>query len=288
MAENDYLIICKNGHERQVSIDELEEILDSEMCPECDAPIIDLKPSQLNVECIECGWEEQGDWRDIMPWLWLECPRCQSNTQTSGDIRLVGTSSHAIGEYQNFCEHADIKPYLRDGRDDYWELVVHYTSRDNFLEIMENQRIKARPTGYFGVPAVCLTDAPTKFSHEFKHRYGPFGVVFRKSDIIYGGGGPAVYLIDKLINEQMDSSGFAPLIQPFINVLRIPKTAPKTAKAKRVDYLHDREWRYPSDLDFKNIEPVAIVLPDGIPADKFRGPNEKKLISIAWQYNEIV
>ncbi len=288
MAENDYLVICKNGHERQVPIDELEEILDSESCPECMAPIIELEPSEINIECVECGWEEQGDWRDIIPWLWLECPRCHKNTQTSGDIRLVGSSSHAVGEYQNFCEHADIKPYIRDGRDDYWELVVHYTSRDNFLEIMEKQKIKAKPTGYFRASAVCLTDAPAKFGHEFKHRYGPFGIVFRKSDIISGGGGPAVYLNDNLINEQKESFGFAPSIKPFINVIRIPKTAPKNATAKRVDYLHDREWRYPLDLDLKKIEPVAIVLPDGMPADKFRGQDGKKLISIAWRYRELV
>ena len=288
MAENNYLVICNNGHERQVSIDVLEEILDSEMCPECDAPIVKLQPSQLEVECIECGWEEQGHWRDVMPWLWLECPRCQSNTQTTGDIRIVGTSSHAVGEYQNFCEHADIRPFLRDGRDDYWELVVHYTSRDNFLEIMERQEIKAMPTGYFGVPAVCLTDAPSKFGYEFKHRYGPFGIAFRKSDIISQGGGPAVYLIDKLLKEQRDFCGFAASLQPFVNVLRIPKTAPDHAKAKRVDYLHDREWRYPADLHFANIEPVAVVLPDGIAAHKFQGPNGKKLISIAWRYKEIV
>lgn len=287
MAENDYLVICEKGHERQVSIDEIEEILDSERCPVCEAPIAELQPSELQVECIECGWEEQGDWKDVMAWLWIECPRCQSNTQTSGDIRIVGSHSHAVGEYQNFCEHADIKKYLRNGRDDYWELVIHYTLRKNFLEIIENQKIKAMPTGYFGTPAVCLTDAPSKFGHEFKHRYGPFGIAFRKRDIISGGGGPAVYLLDNIIKEQKESFGFAPSLLPFLNVLRIPTTAPKHLKAKRVDYLHDREWRYPGDIDFELIEPVGIVLPEGIPADKFRGPDGKKLISIAWRYNEI-
>lgn len=289
MAEHDYLVICSDGHERQVAIDDLEEILDYETCPveACGSSLAAIEPSVIQMECIECGWEEQCDWRDAIIWLWSKCPRCQSNTQTSGDIRIVGSHSHAVGEYQNFCEHADIKPYLRNGRDDYWELIVHYTSRKNFLEIIENQKIKAMPTGYFRIPAVCLTDAPSKFSHEFKHRYGPFGIAFRKRDIISEGGGPAVYLIDSVIEEQKKSYGFAPSLLPFINVLRIPATAPKQSKAKKVDYLHDREWRYPGDIDFKLIEPVGIVLPEGIPPDKFRGPDGKKLISIAWRYKEI-
>ena len=135
MANNDYLIICKNGHERQVSIDGLEETLDSEICQveDCDAPIIEVEPPVVTIECIECGWDEQCEWQDAMALLWSECPRCQSNTQTSGDIRIVGSHSHAVGEYQNFCEHADIKPFLRSERDDYWELIINYTTRDSFL-----------------------------------------------------------------------------------------------------------------------------------------------------------
>ena len=152
---------------------------------------------------------------------------------------------------------------------------------------MENQKIKAMPTGYFGAPAVCLTDAPSKFGHEFKHRYGPFGIAFRKRDIISGGGGPSVYLLDKVIKKQNESCGFVPSLLPFLNVLRIPATAPKHIKAKRVDYLHDREWRFPGDIDFEHIEPIGIILPEGIPAEKFRGPDGEKLISIAWRYNEI-
>ena len=288
MSNNDYLIICENGHERQVSVDELEETLDSETCPvkDCDAPIVELEPPEVQVECTECGWDEQCDWKDAMTWLWAECPRCQSNTQTSGDIRIVGSHSHAVGEYQNFCERADIKSFLRNERDDYWELIIHYTSRNNFLEIVESQKIKAMPTGYFDAPAVCLTDAPVKFGHEFKHRYGPFGIAFRKKDIISNGGVPAVYLIDRVIEEQK-GIGFAPSILPFLNVSRIPETAPGHLKTKRVDYLHDRKWRYPGDIDFNYIEPVGIVLPDGIPSHKFSGPNGKKLINIAWKYHEI-
>lgn len=288
MSDNDYLIICKNGHERQVSVDELEDNLDSETCPvkDCDAPIVKLVPSEVHIECIECGWDEQCYWEEAAIWLWSECPRCQSNTKTSGNIKIVGSHSHAVGEYQNFCEHADIAPFQRSDRDDYWELIIHYTSRNHFFEIMESLRIKAMPTGYFNEPAVCLTDAPAKFGHEFKHRYGPFGIAFRKKDIISNGGGPAVYLIDKVIEEQK-GIGFASSFRPFLNVLRIPDTAPDKIKAKMVDYLHDREWRYPGDIDFNNVEPVGIVLPDGIPSHKFSGPSGKKLINIAWKYHEI-
>jgi hypothetical protein len=84
-----YLISCSKGHKARVAVDDLEEWLDAECCQEagCDGEIVDVEPNDISVECVNCGWEDTSPWNEAIGWLWIDCPRCASNTETSGDIR---------------------------------------------------------------------------------------------------------------------------------------------------------------------------------------------------------
>ncbi len=271
-----------------MDIDELADVLESGQCSRdrCNSPIASVAPDGFTVGCVECPWEESCGWFDAMGWLSADCPNCRSGAETSGDIRLVGTRSYEVKQYRNYAPDVDLQPFARPDRPDYWEVLVHYTKQPNFLAIMRSERITALATGYFNVPAVCLTEAPVRFSAEFKKRYGPFGIAFKKSDVLRAGGAPAVYLPDSVLTAQY-GLGFSVELKPFINVLRIPSTAPAGAIAKRVDYLHDREWRLPKDLAFSAVPPIGIIFPDEDAARGFHGPGGDELIRIGWKYGEV-
>jgi hypothetical protein len=151
---------------------------------------------------------------------------------------------------------------------------------------MEEERIRAQNTGYFGVPAVCMTEAPVHFNEEFLHRYGSYGIVFRKGDVIRAGGGPAVYLLDCILEAQKEY-GFHDKFKPFLNVIRLPGIAPREKVKKKVDYLHDREWRFPTDVEFAKLSPLAVILPPESGLSTFSGPGGKALLKIAWKFKEI-
>ena len=290
MDGDTYRTICESGHEVELDLDALAEVLEDQRCPEdgCDAEITSIEPEDVCVECVHCGgWEETCNWRDAAVWLYAsECPRCRSNTETAGDIRLVGTHGHSVAIYTGFGPYLMSKEFLRKERPDYWELVTHFTSRKGFLAITETETIVAAPTGYFRVPAVCLTDAPVSCGAEFRRRYGDFGITFRKSDLLRAGGGPALYMSDRYVQAQTRHGGFSEDVKPFVNVLRIPSTAPSRKQAKKVDYLHDREWRFPGDLGFSTVSPVAVVLPEGTDAIRFAGRDGRTLLDIVWRYKE--
>ncbi|MFC1834823.1 hypothetical protein ACFL2Q_08830, partial [Thermodesulfobacteriota bacterium] len=169
----------------------------------------------------------------------------------------------------------------------YWELVVHYTDQESFLGIMQPECIQASPTGYFAVPAVCLTEAPIEFNQEFLDGYGECGIVFTKGKLKQPGGGPAGYLLDQVITAQLRNGGFYDELRPFVNVLRIAETVPAGKRPKRVDFLHDREWRYPGDLKFSDIAPIGVILPPGSAVSKFMGPGGQELLNIAWRFKEV-
>lgn len=290
MNDEFYLIKCASGHETDVHVDDLREAFEFGTCPSpgCESEITSFAPSEIEVECLFCGWQELSEWHESSLWLWGGvCPQCNANSGGRGSVHIVGTHDYEVKAYEYHCESADIRPYLRETRGDYWELLVHYTSRDKFLKIMEQRQIVGSPTGLMKAMAVCLTETPVNFSSEFRSRYGPFGIVFRKGDLIRAGGGPALYILDHVIASQQAFGGFSPELAPFLNVLRLPSTAPPAKRAKRVDFLHEREWRFPGNILFSLLEPLAIIMPSGSTFDRFSGPNGKELLDIAWKYKEI-
>ena len=283
------MIRCKSGCENELSIDELDEVLEMGNCPSegCDSPIVDVDPGALEVQCVECEWQEACSWNDAMTWLTAECPRCRSNAETSGEIRLVGTRQHEIGIYESFAQNVDVSSLRRKRRPDYWEIVIHFTNRENFISICKQGKIQAKVTGYFQEPAVCLTDTPIEFSSELKSTYGEFGFVFKKSDVLTAGGGPVAYLSDAIIRQQRALGGFSDAMKPFINIVRIPSTAPVDVKKRKIDFLHDREWRLPSDLDFSSLQPIGIVLPDRPNRNRFSGIGGREIFEAAREYGEL-
>ena len=62
-------IECKANHVSKLSLAEFEEVLDCGGCPKCGCDLVDVEPDAFEVECINCTWSEENDWRTISAWL---------------------------------------------------------------------------------------------------------------------------------------------------------------------------------------------------------------------------
>jgi len=285
-----FTVQCEAGHAAELSIDELEELFEVPHCPgsdDCPAEIDSCDPSDLEVACVHCEWSLGASWSEAMQWIGSACPRCTSNTDTSGEIHLVGTHQHQVGIHVGFDPPADVSRLRRPTRPDYWEVVIHFTRRSSLVEILKQRTIIASETGFFKVPAVCMSETPLEFSGEIKSRFGEYGLAFRKSDVIRFGGGPVLYLSDQLVEEQRAKGDFAAGLRPFVNVLRIPSTAASVRRAKKFDFLHEREWRVPKDVPLDELLPVGLVLPRQEGGQRFSGDDGPILLKAAREYGEL-
>jgi hypothetical protein len=169
--------------------------------------------------------------------------------------------------------------------------VVHDEARYN------TKKQKARifgaiqlPTGFYVhtkpklARAVCLTEAPIDECGELAQTHGAYGYVFAKKHILGVGGAPAMYLTEAQIRAQERRSGFAPGLIPLVNLIRIPSAHPGKRK---VDYLHEREWRVPGDIDLKEVIPFGVIIPGRSGYEKFRGPDWETLLRAAAHYEEM-
>jgi hypothetical protein len=68
-----------------------------------------------------------------------------------------------------------------------------------------------------------------------------------------------------------------------VNVLRLPEAAPR-GRTRFFDFLHEREWRVPSDIPLDLHKPVALVLPEGSAWHKFAGDKWEQLVKAAFLY----
>lgn len=132
--------------------------------------------------------------------------------------------------------------------------------------------------------AVCLTETPVDECGELTQAHGTYGYVFSKKDIIALGGVPALYLTEGQIKAQERAGGFSPGLIPLITLIRIPSAHPGKRK---VDYLHEREWRVAGDIDLKKVVPFGVIIPGRSGYEKFRGPNWEKLMRAAARYEEL-
>ncbi|HZY71075.1 MAG TPA: hypothetical protein VFF67_08895 [Thermoplasmata archaeon] len=144
------------------------------------------------------------------------------------------------------------------------------TSWATFQKIMASGKILASslPSGSIGNPRVCLSECtlPGLISHT--ERFGRFGLVFRKSDILSVGGGSCVYVsrpaYGALVGQRANSSEFQRL-SDLANVHSPPGSGAVQ------DFTHEREWRVVGDIDLRTVTPVAFVVPSvdyigGLPA----------------------
>ena len=285
MAEEIYELECSKGHRFSVDATELEDYIEDEglHCKECTRAV-DLC-EELSLECHVCaGVYPVTSMEEAREAVESPCGHCLHEGGVSVYFGVPDSWPFQIAEYEWSRDPANPKHLKRVGREDYWEGVIHFCSKKNFVSIYTDQRIRASLTGYFNLPAVCLTDTPVDFSAEIKANYGEYGFVFKKSDIIAAGGNPAIYMKPELIDAQRRAGGFAPAVKPFINLVRLKSI--HTTKT-HYDYLHDREWRVPGDIDLSVVKPFAIIIPGDTTHAKFSGKDRETLLSAAMQFQEL-
>jgi len=278
---HEYSVSCENGHSQTLDATELEELINSGnySCDECD---LDVElDSSITLECRICS--------DVFDVSTLEearytieedCQACDYRGFSDQSIHLPHSWYHYMNEYEWMRSGKDIKVLLRKNRKDYWEGLVHFCNAKEFVSIYNDGHIRCSNTGYFKVPAVCLTEAPFDAWGDFKERHGDFGFVFQKRDVIKAGGSPACYLSEKLIKSQNKYGGFDPTLKPFVNLLRIPSANPGKSKH---DYLFERESRTPSNIYFKKTPVFGVILGEFTK----KTPGWKQIMSAAMNYEEV-
>lgn len=96
--------------------------------------------------------------------------------------------------------------------------------------------------------AVCLSECIWDALVQLSEAYSPYGLVFSKRLIFEKGGGPALYVrgdkLKRLIDDTAVPASVEPFIQPFDPTAVIRHGVP-------IDFLHEREWRLPTDLPFE-------------------------------------
>ncbi|WP_143178126.1 hypothetical protein [Cystobacter ferrugineus] len=258
MSQRMYEVKCKDGHSQVLTATELEQLIRSSEheCPDCKNPLL---TSNLGLECFICSsmftvssLEEAEDTIDT------GCMDCDERGFHEDSIHINNSWGYFENVYQwRRNNNLDEEHLRRKGRTDFWEAVIHFCKPHEFASIYKEGKIKAGKTGYFGVPAVCLTEIPLGNWKDLRVRHGDFGFVFLKRDLIAAGGGPAIYLSDELIRAQKTNGGFCEEIRPFLNLLRISSVTPGKL---RHDFMHEREWRLPNDLLLENTQPYAIIV----------------------------
>lgn len=141
----------------------------------------------------------------------------------------------------------------------------------NIGELSSDDQLK-----YFG--AVCFTETPLSEIHcllevsERKVELEPYGIVFKKENLKSKGVSPALYLNNEqggkdkifqalcsLINSHsQEATEILPLFSFFGKYIVPPTgTMPPTGN---LEFLWEREWRYPSALGAFNIDPSDVCL----------------------------
>lgn len=278
LPDTKYTVSFHDGRVEPLDIEGLEDILRLPV----DDEIESIEPNGVEVGCCDCFWSDSVTIEKAREWLSTGCLQCLSSIGEMGHVGLRGTRE--VERARFVSPVGSYRQYFKAERLDYWELIVHFTDGNCFRSILAARRILAKETGYFekteGTKAVCLTDVPLLFCDPVRRTYGDYGFVFTKSSVKEAGGNPAIYLTDDLIEAQK-AIGFAERIKPFVNVIRTPTTSPVYKRTKRVDHLHDREWRVAGDIDFDKLPPVGIVLPKD---DPFGDDDWRSVLRAAYEY----
>jgi hypothetical protein len=259
-----YRAVCSRNpdHARQLSPSELEALIveGEHLCEGqgCDGQL--ELDDELELQCHVCHM--------VFPVTTLEdahseigwgCEPCRSLREFDGDsIHVPGSFQARFDAYRWHQEDQDPKPIVVDGRTDYWEGLIHFCELHEFIGIVRDERIRAAPTGLFKRPAVCLSEATMGNWESLQGKHGKFGFVFRKRTILDVGGAPVIYLPPHLIRAQTANGGFAPEVQPFVQLLRTRRMNPTRPP---FDFLHEREWRVPGDIDLTaDNKPFAVII----------------------------
>lgn len=257
-------------------------------CPTCGR---ELSISGLNLRCYICGADiEYDSVIEIQHWLSERCPYCAGSKQWDADFYsiVVGGSWSDLFSTYNWGERGKSpRPLRRKNRTDYWEGLVHFCSAEEFISIYKERNIRAEPTGLYGkrnpdgTRAVCLSEAPQSNWDEIELVHGEYGFVFRKRDVIALKGAPTVYLPQVVIDDLKTSGEKIPRkLWPYLSKLKISSVSADGAKH---DFLHEREWRVPQDIDFEVTRPFAVTFPKRRP----RIEDEELILVAAREFQEL-
>lgn len=216
------------------------------------------------------------------------CPECAARWGVD-EFRTVfvegsWSEAHFIYDWTRSGRRIDVLE--RRGRTDYWEGLVHFCTAEEFVSIYRQRRIGASSTGLYGkrnpsaTKAVCLTEATMPNWEDLKESHGEYGFVFRKRDIIGVSGAPAIYLPQSVLNELSQKRQRIPeTLWPYLNKLTIPSVN----HGVKHDFLHEREWRVPQDIDFAAVRPYAITFPKSRPGIA----DEELILHAAREFQEL-
>jgi hypothetical protein len=260
-------VCCQNGC--KILIESKEDLHDSiygDHCCECGASISEIEPKELSVYC-PCGYSNVYDLDSLKHYLNEGCPEANPDTENSVAINhhhltFQGSYYQKVADFEWGGKEISTDYLTRELRDDFWEYLTHYTSREGFESILRNQKIEIFATGYFGKKepgiskAVCLTETPPEWSDEFFDEYGEYAFVFHKSDLQKIGALPVYYMDDSMLNVMTTTNSFPDKIKPFIQLLRTPSTG--GSKKSKYDWIHNREWRVPQNIDITAIKPSGV------------------------------
>lgn len=277
--ETMYTISCPNGHELEADADEVETYLDCPSCPECEEDFCSIDP-ELFMQCSYCQDEVPCDWESAVGCSLHGCTRCETNIDTASEMYVAGSHRQVVWEYLDYIKSTNSAAHLANDRLDYWEVVIHFCTEEELVSILASKTIKAAVTGYFGLPAVCLTETPLPYSDRIRAKHGTHGFAFKKSDILGLGGGPALYIPERILASQKQV-GLCKEIMPFINLLRTRATHPSKRK---YDFLDEREWRVPTNIDLNSVRPLGLIFPKGSCFERFGGADWRNLITWAVEY----
>lgn len=167
---------------------------------------------------------------------------------------------------------------------DYSPLVVHFTksgkmvredllqesdplfaykkssAKDRLNSILKDRKIYASRMPFLPTQpcAVCFTECIWEGLRGLADQYSAYGIVFKKRLVFDLGGGPALYLRgDSLVKIGNDiPESIHAFIAPFDPEAVIKSGVP-------LDWLHEREWRLPRELEFAYAD-VEYVLVETI------------------------
>lgn len=280
---------CDNPQSHRFTPTEFEEFI-SEGKFECDTCGKELAAEGYRIECYLCDMEFDGYSLSQIPSLLEErCASCAGREEWDADfcsIRIAGSWATEFAMYDWSMSPKAGEELKRKGRTDYWEGLVHFCSAEEFISIYRDRRIKAASTGLYyklhpnETKAVCLTESTIPNWQEIKDTHGEYGFVFRKSEIIRLGGAPVISLPQSVIDDLKSKREAIPkTLWPYITKLLLPSPTSQ----KKIDFLHEREWRVPQDICFDSVQPYAVVFPKERPGIE----GEEIILQAAREFQEI-
>ena len=235
--------------------------VDDDMCESCKKWICDKHQDSTDcMECGQCGKMHDPSCivsygRDFTDEFGIICSPC-----FHGDDELIEEIKRPFGgpEHGNFVEYIEKngRKYVALARenDDLTIMLTHLIRcskpYETLKQILSQGVLVGGETGYFhkqyATKSVCFADLTIRGLLRHSKKFSPYGLGFIKDKIFEKGGGPAVYVNDKLLHEIAE---FIPeKMRPFVNKIDLCGH----------DYHHEKEWRVSGDFHF-SIDEVSIV-----------------------------